>query len=237
MRRAGDMVKEALRANGMTQIELAEKIGKDQTLISRFISGQPVSDTTARSIAEVLNIDLDEFVRQLQVDRLERKKKSLRTQFKGVIEGGEVLSNEEESLIGHVGIEDVSNYIAIPLIDYVPLDSEKRWADNIKTYVVQGVNIDKDKAFAMKVGAEDMIDDKVEKGDIIVIDPTAEVLDDDRVLVVVGNRPKLKKIYRSGESIVFQSSGNSKEPVIVLSQKDDFKIIGKLMLCIKHFVD
>ena len=53
MSQAGEMVKSALKEKDMTQQGLAEKIGRDQTLISRFISGVPIADTTARAIAEI----------------------------------------------------------------------------------------------------------------------------------------------------------------------------------------
>ena len=47
MQHSGEMVKATLRAKGMTQVELAKRIGRDQTLISRYVSGQiEVSDET-----------------------------------------------------------------------------------------------------------------------------------------------------------------------------------------------
>ncbi|MGQ9608366.1 MAG: helix-turn-helix domain-containing protein [bacterium] len=238
---AGDMVKAALRSKGMTQLELAERIGKDQTLISRLISGQPVSDATARSIAEALNIDLDEFLLQLQRDRLERKRKSLIKQFKEVIsedEKKDVLTSEKESIVvGHVGVEEQLNVSFVPLAESIPF-SDKRWREKASNFVIpSSINIDKDKAFALKVSGEDMTDDKIDEGDIIVVDPSAKTQDGDRVLVLLGDKVKLKRIYQRGDAIILQAPENSKEPVIFLSPKDDFTILGKLVLCTKYLAE
>lgn len=236
---AGDIVKAALRNKGMTQLELAERIGKDQTLISRLISGQPVSDATARSIAEVLNIDLDDFLLQLQRDRLERKRKNLVKQFKEVIEEEkkEILPTEKEAVIGHVGVEEQLNVTFVPLAESIPF-TDKGWREKAEIFAVpSSVNIDKDKAFALKVIGEDMTDDKVDEGDIIVIDPSAKPQDGDRVLVLLGDTVKLKRIYQRGDAIILQAPGNSKEPVIFLSPKDNFKILGKIILCTKYLAE
>lgn len=237
---AGDIVKAALRNKGMTQLELAERIGKDQTLISRLISGQPVSDATARSIAEVLNIDLDDFLHQLQRDRLERKRKSLMKQFKGVIEEDEkkdILPAEKEVVIGHVGLEEQLNVTFIPIAESIPF-TDKDWREKAETFAVpSNINIDKDKAFAIKVIGEDMTDDKVDEGDVIVVDPSAKLQDGDRVLVLLGDTVKLKRIYQRGDAIILQAPGNSKEPVIFLSAKDNFTILGKIILCTKYLAE
>lgn len=237
---AGDIVKAALRNKGMTQLELAERIGKDQTLISRLISGQPVSDATARSIAEVLNIDLDDFLLQLQRDRLERKRKSLMKQFKGVIEEDEkkdVFQTEKEAVIGHVGVEEQLNVTFVPIAESIPF-TDKGWREKAEMFAIpSSVNIDKEKAFALKVIGEDMTDDKVDEGDIIVVDPSAKPQDGDRVLVLLGDTVKLKRIYQRGDAIILQAPGNSKEPVIFLSPKDNYTILGKIILCTKYLAE
>lgn len=234
---AGDIVKAALRSKGMTQLELAERIGKDQTLISRLISGQPVSDATARSIAEALNINLDEFLHQLQRDRLERKRKSLMKQFKGVIneeEKKDVLSSEKEAVIGHVGVEEQPSVLFVPLANSIPF-SDKDWREKAETFVIpSNISVDKNKAFALKISGEDLTDDKVDEGDIVVVDPSAKTQDGDRVLVLLGDKVKLKRIYQRGDAVILQAPGNSKEPVIFLSPNDNFTILGKVVLCTKY---
>ena len=52
---------------GLTQAELAEKIGKDQTFVSKYESGERRLDILElREICQVLGMSLEKFVRQLE---------------------------------------------------------------------------------------------------------------------------------------------------------------------------
>jgi len=84
---SGEIVKEALRNKGMTQVELARRIGRDQSLVSRYVQGQiEVASKTARSIAEELDIDAEGLLEQLKRDRFHRASEKLRVKFKEVID-------------------------------------------------------------------------------------------------------------------------------------------------------
>ncbi len=141
---------------------------------------------------------------------------------------------EKEAIIGHVGVEEQLNVIFIPLAESIPF-TDKDWRKKAETFAIpSSVSIDKDMAFALRVVGEDMTDDKVDEGDIIVVDPSAKAQDGDRVLVLLGDTVKLKRIYQRGDAIILQAPGDSKEPVIFLSPKDNFTILGKLILCTKY---
>jgi SOS-response transcriptional repressor LexA len=227
----------------MTQIELAREIGRDQTLISRYLSGQiEISVEAARSIAEVLEIDFQELRRQLQLDKLNRRVERLKAGFKRIL--GEVaeidipFSDEPVFVVGHVGIrEDAVVARAIPLLNSIPAGAYDRSKEKAEPYVLPpGVQVDTERSFALEVSGENMTDDKVDEGDIIVVDPTAAVKDGDRVLVILSGQPALRTIYRKGETVVLQSPENREEPVVFLSQKDDFEIVGQVVLCLKLFI-
>lgn len=52
---------------GLTQIELAKRIGKDQTFVSKYESGERRLDILElREICQTLGIGLDKFVRKLE---------------------------------------------------------------------------------------------------------------------------------------------------------------------------
>lgn len=52
---------------GLTQADLAKQIGKDQTFVSKYESGERRLDVLElREICQVLEIGLDKFVRQLE---------------------------------------------------------------------------------------------------------------------------------------------------------------------------
>ena len=231
MKHSGEMVKKALEDKKMSQAELAEKIGRNQALISRYLSGQiEVSDKAARSIAEVLDMDFEGLHRQLQRDRLERRMQNLAAEFK------DVLDEEGKANIGAAILVESSDIVTVPMLDSVPVRAHGWSEEGNRRYALPpDVKVDAENSFAVKVSDKNMAGDKVDEGDIIVVDSGAEARDGDVVLAIVGGEPLLRKIYHSGETVVLQASGDHAEPVVFLSQKDDFEIVGRMALCIKFF--
>jgi len=240
---SGEMVKAAMKTKGTTQIELAKEIGRDQTLISRYLSGQiEISVEAARSIAEVLEIDFQELRRQLQLDKLNRRVERLKAGFKRILGEAEEIdiafSDKPVFVVGHAGItEEAVVARAIPLLHSIPAGAYDRSKEKAEPYILPpGVQVDTERAFALKVSGENMTDDRVDEGDIIVVDPAAEVRDGDRVLAILSGEPALRAIYREGETVVLHSPEDREEPVIFLSQKDDSEIVGRVILCTKLFI-
>jgi SOS-response transcriptional repressor LexA len=240
---SGEMVKDALKDKGMTQIELGRRIGRDQTLISRYLSGQiEISEETARAIAEELEIDFQKLRRQLQLDKLNRRVGRLRAGFKRILGQAEEIdipfSDEPIFVVGHVGITEEAVVVrAIPLLNSISASADDRSKEGTQPYILPpGVQVDTERAFALKISGENMTDDEVDEGDIIVVDPDAEVQDDDKVLVILKGEPALRRIYRTGDTVVLQWQGNHNAPVVFLSQEDDFKIVGRVVLYTKLFI-
>lgn len=235
VKHSGEMVKKALEDKKMTQAGLAKKIGRNQTLISRYLSGQiEISDKAARSIVEVLDMDFEELHRQLQHDRFERRVESLRMEFKEVFD--EERTDDRRANVGAVTIVESPDIITVPMLDSVPVSAYGWSKEEGRRYALPpDVQVDAEKSFAVRVSGKNMADDKVDEGDIIVVDSGAEVADGDVVLAIVRGEALLRKIYRTGETTVLQASGGHEEPVIVLSQEDDLEIVGRMALCIKLF--
>lgn len=79
---SGDIVKNALGSLNMSQVALARAIGRDQSLISRYIKGSiEVSADTAMAIARVLNINFDVLHEQLQKDKFNRAMEKLNLKY------------------------------------------------------------------------------------------------------------------------------------------------------------
>lgn len=226
---AGEMVKSALKDKDMTQQGLAEKIGRDQTLISRFISGVPIADTTARAIAEILDLDADELVHQIQRDKLDKKMGKLKAQYKPIIGSdsfGDMNSDSKIFEVGHAGVID-----DIPLLDSYDQPQEKA-----ERYVIPtGIQLDSDKSFALRISGKNMTDDKIEEGNVIIVDPSAKMRDEDRVLVIRDGSQELRRFYRDGNTTILQSPGGTGLPIILTSHKENVKIIGRIVFCAKHF--
>lgn len=223
---AGEMVKNAMKEKGMTQQELAVKIGKDQTLISRFISGVPIADDTARAMAEILDLNADELLKLLQREKYERQMDKLKTQFKPVADDDRKNINNN---IGHVGI--VNEIPQIPLL--YSYSQPKKKAGN---YIVPtGIQLDLDNSFAIFANEKNLTDDKIEDDDIIIVDSKAKIKDGDRVLVAVNNKPELRRFYRRGDTVILQSHDNSQPPLVPLPNDNEIKIIGRVVFLHKVF--
>lgn len=235
MQHAGEMVKAVMTAKYMTQTELARRIGKNQTLISRFLSGQAgISTDAARAIAGVLELDFEELRHQLQRDKLERRKEHMKAEFREVLDEGEDVEIKPSEKTLSVG--GVTALAAVPLLDFIPIGGQIPSEENAEMYVLPpGVQVDTERAFALKVSGEDMTDDKVDEGDIIVVDPGTEAREAGKVLVILNGKPALKNVYRMGENIMFLSPENREEPAVFSSKDGDFEIIGRVALCVKRF--
>lgn len=65
--RMTDLLREVRLEAGVTQVELAARIEKDQAYVSRYESGQRKLDILeAREICQAVGITLEEFVKKLE---------------------------------------------------------------------------------------------------------------------------------------------------------------------------
>lgn len=65
--RMTDLLREVRLETGLTQVELAARIEKDQAYVSRYESGQRKLDVLeVREICQAIGINLQEFVRRLE---------------------------------------------------------------------------------------------------------------------------------------------------------------------------
>jgi ribosome-binding protein aMBF1 (putative translation factor) len=65
--RMTDLLREVRLAGGLTQVELAARIEKDQAYVSRYENGQRRLDVLeVREICQAIGITLEEFVKRLE---------------------------------------------------------------------------------------------------------------------------------------------------------------------------
>lgn len=58
----GEKLKAARKAAGLTQVELAEKVGCKQKDISRWENGRPTTAETLKKLAQALGCSMDDLV-------------------------------------------------------------------------------------------------------------------------------------------------------------------------------
>ncbi len=224
-----DMVNSALEKKGMTQEQLAEKIGRSQALISRFISGVPVAEDTARAIAQALDLDADELIQQVRLHKLERRVKKIKAQYTPTVSEDEIVDLISEKKPLDVGNINVLN--EIPLLDSYDQNPNKAGRYIVPT----GVELDSNKSFALKVKGQGMTDDKIDEGDIIIIDTKAKLNHNDRVLVIRNGQQEIRRYQKAGNMVLLQSNTVQDVPIIVLSQDENIKVIGRVVFLHKIF--
>jgi SOS-response transcriptional repressor LexA len=187
-----------------------------------------------RSIARALGIDFEKLRHQMQRDNLHQKLEKLRAEFGDVMDEGERI--EIFSGQAAVGAAILSDITTVPMLDSVPVSAHDLPGEGtVRCPLPPGVEIDAENSFAVWVTGEDMADDKVDEGDIVVVDFKTKARDGDVVLATVSGQPVLRKIYRRGKTTVLQASTEREESVIFLSKSDEFEILGRMVLCIKLF--
>ncbi len=61
------LLKEIRQKRGVTQVELAEKLGVPQSFVSKYESGERQLDVLElRQICQIIGISFDDFIRQLE---------------------------------------------------------------------------------------------------------------------------------------------------------------------------
>jgi SOS-response transcriptional repressor LexA len=137
-----------------------------------------------------------------------------------------LLSDKKNAVIGHVGIVP-----DVPLLNSYDQNPEKA-----ERYIVPtGVELDENKSFALRVVGKSMTDDKIDEGDIILVDPNAKVKDKDRILIVRNGQQELRAYQKVGDLVLLQSSTIPEASTIIPSQDKNTKIIGRVIFLHKTF--
>ncbi|MGB9595888.1 MAG: S24 family peptidase [Candidatus Poribacteria bacterium] len=224
-----DMINSALAKKSMTQEQLAEKIGRSQALISRFIAGVPVAENTARAIAQALDLNADELIQQVQRYKLERRLKKIKAQYIPVVGENEIVDLISERKPLDVGYVSVIN--EIPLLDFYNQNTSQA-----ERYIVPtGIDLDISKSFALRVKGQSMTDDKIDEGDIIIVDTKAKINHNDRVLTVRDGQQEIRRYQKAGDMILLQSNAVPEAPIVILPQDKSTKIIGRVIFLHKIF--
>ncbi|MBD3181665.1 helix-turn-helix domain-containing protein [Candidatus Poribacteria bacterium] len=230
---SGEIIKKALNEKDMTQTELANRIGRNQTLISRYILGQiEISDKAARAIADVLDLDFEELSNLLQRDRLRRQQEKLNAEFKDIIDDEDDTPTHE---VGGATLMEELDIVTVPLLDSTPINPDQLTGSYETFPVSTRIIKESQKVFALEVKQERITDDKVDPGDILVVEISPEIKDGDRIIAIIHDEPVLGKIYHMDENFAFQHLDAQKKQTMLLSRKDKLVIIGKVLVCIKLF--
>lgn len=82
-----------------------------------------------------------------------------------------------------------------------------------------------DATYFVRVGSDSMSGDRIEKGDVLVVDCSKEPSDGKIVVVWYDGNHAVKRIYRVGEMVVLMSSNPAYDPIYIHAG-ENFQVFG-----------
>mgnify|MGYP001414959763 CR=1 FL=1 len=117
----------------------------------------------------------------------------------------------------------------------IPVPTSDRWASDVEetVAVTEDMIRGKQNVFALRVKGKSMIEDLIDDGDIVFLEPARSCDDGDRVAVWLKDRGEvtLKRFYREGKRVRLQPANSSMEPIY--TDAENVEIQGKFISSIR----
>jgi repressor LexA len=237
--RIGELVRSLRLRRGMSQFDLADAVGIDNSYLSRIESGERrPSPKILKKFAEVLHYSYDdlivtsgilseEFVRA-SGSAIEDPVDELRRMIEKIQGKGSDPALNGNSTNGHRR--------EIPIFDTVPAGLMKE-SNVVETFAgVEKLVLSEDelgrdpRAFALIVRGDSMVDCGILDGDLVVVSPASKVEQGDVAVVRFDQlTTAVKKVFVEDERIILQSANSQYKP-IVRAYPDEAEILGKVVL-------
>jgi len=222
MTKFGQVLKEARLESNLTQLEVANKIGKTQAYYNRIENSKvpPPSFDVLEKLAKVLKCDLSKLRELADESRLVFKQKQIEQQRKAL------------------GIKASGSSIRpIPILSEIPAGTPKDYddqeyppgiAEEYYEFKVNDPNV-----FFLKAES-DCMSPEIKKGDLLLITPDGKVESGDIAAVANGKGEKeVRRVTIRNDQMILTAE-NPVYPVIVWEKKDKPKIIGRVKEIIRR---
>lgn len=117
----------------------------------------------------------------------------------------------------------------------IPVPTSDRWASDVEdtVTVTQDMVRGRENVFALRVKGESMIEDLIDDGDIVFLEPATTVDDGEKVAVWLQDREEvtLKRLYREKDRIRLQPANSTMPPIYV--DPENVRIQGRFISSIR----
>ena len=117
----------------------------------------------------------------------------------------------------------------------IPVPTSERWGNDAEDSVAVTEEMIKGRSnvFALRVKGTSMIDDLIDDGDIVFLEPARAANDGDKVAVWLKDRGEVtfKRIYREGERVRLQPANSTMQPIYTTA--DNVEIQGRFISSIR----
>lgn len=113
----------------------------------------------------------------------------------------------------------------------IPVPTAERWGSEVEdtVAVTEDMVRGKTNVFALRVKGDSMIEDLIDDGDIVFLEPARSANDGDKVAVWLKDRGEvtLKRIYHEGNKVRLQPANSSMKPIY--TSADNVEIQGRFI--------
>ena len=117
----------------------------------------------------------------------------------------------------------------------IPVPTSDRWASDVSETVAVTEDMIRGKSdvFALRVKGTSMIEDLIDDGDIVFLEPARQAANGDRVAVWLKDRGEvtLKRLYLEGETVRLQPANSTMEPIY--THASNVEVQGKFISSIR----
>jgi repressor LexA len=153
----------------------------------------------------------------------------------GYIKRSKGISRGIEWLEHHIKAEPPSGTLAIPLVGRVAAGTPILAVENIEGMLAVDEMLAKDEdCFALRVNGDSMRDAGIIDGDIVIVQPQPDARNGDIVVALLDDEATVKT-YAASKGRVMLKPENPDYEAIVLSRKDDVRILGKVVGLLRRF--
>jgi len=240
----GRLVRDLRISAGMTQYDLAEAIGVNNSYLSRIENGERRPSTKImRKMAQALNYPYDELVVVSGLLSPEfRQKRALGVSEPSVARDIHDIKAALSRLVPAeyrapvTPLQERLKRRAVPVFDRVPAGffeeaNVVEAYDDIEKIILTEEELAYDpKAFALVVKGDSMTEAGILDGDVLIVSPSTRVVDGDIAVVQIGSRETTVKIvYFEDDSLLLQPANSAYKPTI-LKYPSEVEILGKVVL-------
>lgn len=203
----GDLLKEIRISKGLSQIDVAEKMGmKTNGYVSDVEKGryEEPDERTLKKYAQALELSWT------QMELLIRKSRLMSMGIK------------EENIFLEM--------VRIPILGSVPCGTPQEAIEDASEYIPLPYDIFLSKRkdlFGLKANGLSMKDAGILPGDIMIIDPYAQINNGDIVVAKIDEKATLKYYYERGGFVELRPANDDFKPI--KTNDPSFKIVGKVV--------
>jgi SOS-response transcriptional repressor LexA len=247
-REIGRLIRDLRISAGMTQFDLADAVGVNNSYLSRIENGERRPSTKImRKMADVLNYSYDEIVLSSGLLSPEfREKKAMGSGDVNVLKDIQDIKLVLSRLVGPsdwrggsgsgYGTRAPAARQSVPIFDRVPAGyfdeaNVVEAYDDVEQIVLTEEELAYDpKSFGMYVKGDSMVEAGILDGDLLIVSPNTRVVDGDIAVVQMNRRENTcKVVYFEEDSLLLQPANSAYKP-IVLRYPDQVQILGKVVL-------